>query len=94
MTPCILCLNLALAVIAHLCVHAERAPLHAPGYMHCARTHVRLDEVLDTIRDNLRREQKTVMELNSAPHLPVPATVTGRDRRAAGFAAFSHQLVY
>ncbi|KAK9837323.1 hypothetical protein WJX81_006202 [Elliptochloris bilobata] len=34
------------------------------GYMHCARTHVRLDEVLDTIRDNLRREQKTVMELN------------------------------
>ena len=34
--------------------------------MHCARTHVRLDEVLDTIRDNLRREQKTVMELNCA----------------------------
>jgi hypothetical protein len=35
--------------------------------MHCARTHVRLDEVLDSIRDNLRREQKTVMELNCAP---------------------------
>ena len=32
---------------------------------------MRLDEVLDTIRDNLRREQKTVMELNSARLLPV-----------------------
>ncbi len=43
--------------------------------MHCARTHVRLDEVLDSIRDNLRREQKTVMELNCAqPCFPFSAT--------------------
>ena len=33
---------------------------------------MRLDEVLDTIRDNLRREQKTVMELNCVPRLPMP----------------------
>lgn len=43
-----------------------KGPAAASGYMHCARTHVRLDEVLDSIRDNLRREQKTVMELNCA----------------------------
>ena len=55
----------------------KRPNLAVSGYMHCARTHVRLDEVLDTIRDNLRREQKTVMELNSAPHVPIIAHVTG-----------------
>lgn len=68
MTVYKLLLELALAIIVQVYVHPDRAPLHVPGYMHCARTHVRLDEVLDTIRDNLRREQKTVMELNSAPH--------------------------
>ena len=71
MTVYVLLLKVALAILAQLNVHPERAPWHVPGYMHCARTHVRLDEVLDTIRDNLRREQKTVMELNSAHHIPL-----------------------
>ena len=43
---------------------------------------MRLDEVLDTIRDNLRREQKTVMELNCALRLPILANVTEHSPRA------------
>ena len=45
-------------------LEGKMACMSLNGYSFCARQNVDLDSVLDAIKDNLRLEQKNVMEMN------------------------------